>query len=100
MLSSADTTMLSWNCRNVEEQAMLDDHDEKVTELTDWLQQLVLEPKGRSPSDIDHPSKLLHKQLDRDGEEDDKILKPRPRAWSVFAQAPGGRNCSPSWGLS
>ena len=49
-----------------EEQAALDDHDEKVTDLTDRLQQLESEPKeGHSPSAIADLSKPLHTQLGR-----------------------------------
>ena len=48
-----------------EQQAMLDDHDEKVSDLIDRLQHLVSEPKeGRSPSAIADPSRPLHVQLD------------------------------------
>ena len=49
-----------------EEQAALDDHDEKVTDLVDRLQQLVSEPKEAvSPSGPVDPSKPLRKQLER-----------------------------------
>ena len=45
---------------------MLDDHDEKVTDLIDRLQQFVSEPKeGPSASAIKDPSKPLYKQLHR-----------------------------------
>ena len=49
-----------------EEQAALDDHDEKVTDLVDRLQQLVSEPKEAvSPSGPVDPFKPLRKQLER-----------------------------------
>ena len=51
-----------------EEQAALDDHDEKVTDLVERLQQLVLEPEGAtsgSPSASADASMPLQRQLER-----------------------------------
>ena len=81
------------------EQAILDDHDDKFTDLVERLQQLVSEPDGAdsvpAPEPVD-TSKPLKKQLERIVKRirivDEKIksIRPGPTVDQCLLQAAGG----------